>query len=151
MVKRKYFSLFFIYLMIAITSNGWTNWLTSNSFKSEQEVWFIQALEEAQAKLQAGVNTWDVDLLKKGRDLFLTFFRQTKEKMHTFITMLPLLIIGWLRFIFQSITLRKQKYIFLKDRDISMKRLSSIPQWANSLLFIQFFLATKLLYIQKKA
>jgi tetratricopeptide (TPR) repeat protein len=45
----------------------------------DQEPGFIQALNEARAELQAGINRWEAEALEKARDLFLGLLVKQKQ------------------------------------------------------------------------
>jgi len=96
--KRKYRivlglvqSLVFIFWMafIFISYSG-SQSTGENSFQTEQNSKFIRALEEAKSKLQAGLNAWNVELLKESRDLFLNLLLRQKAEnayLHYYISL----------------------------------------------------------------
>ncbi len=82
--------IFIFWLALTLTSFSWAHCPEENSSQTEQSAKFIQALEEAKAKLQAGLNTWNVELLKESRNLFLNLFMRQKGEnayLHYYISL----------------------------------------------------------------
>jgi tetratricopeptide (TPR) repeat protein len=82
--------IFIFWLALNLTSFSWAQSPGHNSIQAEQDSKFIQALKEAKAKLQAGINAWNVELLKEGRDSFLNLFMRQKAEnvyLHYYIAL----------------------------------------------------------------
>lgn len=82
--------IFIFWLGLNLITYSLAQGAEGNTPQAEQSSKFIQALEEAKSKLQAGVNTWNVELLKESRDLFLNLFvRQKVENayLHYYIAL----------------------------------------------------------------
>ena len=54
--------------------------ISTSSFQAEGSASLGQDVQEAKAKLQAGVNTWDLELLKTARDLFIGCLMKAKAE-----------------------------------------------------------------------
>jgi tetratricopeptide (TPR) repeat protein len=82
--------IFIFWLALTLISYSRAQGPEENSPQTEQSSKFIQALEEAKSKLQAGLNAWNVELLKEGRDLFLNLFMRQKAEnvyLHYYIAL----------------------------------------------------------------
>jgi len=72
--------IFIFWLALNLAGCSWNQSPGHNSSQAEQNSKFIQALAEAKAKLQAGINAWNVESLKEARDLFLNLFMRQKPE-----------------------------------------------------------------------
>lgn len=82
--------IFIFWLVLNLIGYSWSQSAGENSLQTKQSSKFIQALEEAKSKLQAGLNAWNVELLKQGRDLFLNLFMRQKAEnsyLHYYIAL----------------------------------------------------------------
>jgi tetratricopeptide (TPR) repeat protein len=82
--------IFIFWLVLNLITYSWPQGPEENSPQAEQSSKFIQALEEAKSKLQAGLNAWNVELLKESRNLFLNLFMRQKAEnvyLHYYIAL----------------------------------------------------------------
>jgi tetratricopeptide (TPR) repeat protein len=54
--------------------------ISTSSFQAEGSASLVESVQEAKAKLQAGVNTWDLELLKTARNQFINCLLKAKTE-----------------------------------------------------------------------
>lgn len=78
-LEARVFNVFLtLFLAASLGAASSVRKMSAHSFPAEGSASLSQDIQEAKARLQAGINSWDLELLKSARDLFINCLLKSK-------------------------------------------------------------------------
>lgn len=77
---RIFLALFVLFLIFSFAAASRPRDISTSFFQAGGSASLVESVQEAKAKLQAGVNTWDLELLKTARNQFINCLLKAKTE-----------------------------------------------------------------------